>query len=180
MIRALFHSMIARIERSFAYDATYMHEIVDVSPIAFFKFALFQSMAQHRGSLPKEAKYAASLAGALAQDCGPCVQIVINMALKDGVAPTVVSGLITRDFEKAGEAASLAFTFADAVARRAPGLEDLREKARARFGEAGLVALAYAVASAQVFPIVKRGLGHAKACQSLSVGAENHWVKAAA
>ena len=74
MFKSYLHRTIAAMERAFSYDATYAHEMLDASTPAFVKFALFKTMASHRDSVSREAWFAAKLAAAMSEDCGPCAQ----------------------------------------------------------------------------------------------------------
>jgi hypothetical protein len=169
MFRAYFHGKIKAMERVFGYDATYAHEMLDASISAFVKFALFQNMASHRDRVPLEAWYAAKLAAAIGEDCGPCAQLMIDMALKAGVAPAVLAALARSDFDRAGAEAALGYRYGEAVSANGPEAPALAAEAKARYGERGLVSLAMAVAGARVYPTLKRGLGHGAACQRLVV-----------
>jgi len=172
MIKRFFHRRIAALEKAFGYDASYLHEIADISPAAIFKFGLFQVMSAHRDGVPKDAWYAARLAAALDEDCGPCTQIVVDMALKDRVPPAQIASLLNGDFAAAGEDAVLGFRFGHAVAARTDAIMTLSAEAERRFGKRGLVSLAYAVACSRVYPALKRALGHGQACIRVRVGDE--------
>ena len=180
MFKAYLHRKIAATEREFGYDATYTHEMLDASLPAFLKFALFQGMAQHRAGAPREAWYAAKLAGAMSEDCGPCSQLVVDMALKAGIDPKIISALVRGDLTRAGADAALGFRYGQAVATNAPEALELSIDAKAKYGERGLVALALAVAGARVYPTLKRGLGHGAACRKLVVADDVIAVRKAA
>jgi hypothetical protein len=87
MLRRWLHRTIRNLERRFSYDAAYMHELIDVAPAAMLKLALVQPMNQHRRGVPRAAWHAARITAARHEDCGPCTQLVLDMALADGVAP---------------------------------------------------------------------------------------------
>ncbi len=169
MLKAYLHRRIAKMERSYGYDGTYMHEMLDASLAAFVKFALFQIMSAHRDGVPKEAWLAARIAAALAEDCGPCTQLVVDMALRDGMPGAGIAALLRGDIEQAGAEAALGFRYGMAVATNAAAALELVETARQRYGARGLVSLSFAVASARVYPSLKRGLGHGMACSRISV-----------
>jgi len=180
MLKSYFHRKIAAMERRFGYDATYTHEMLDASLPAFLKFALFQSMAQHRDSAPREAWYAAKLAAAMSEDCGPCSQLCVDMALQGGVDAEIVAALVRGDLARAGADAALGFRYGRAVAANAPEALERAAEVEARYGKRGLVSLALVVAGARVYPAIKRGLGHGASCQKLVVGDEPIAVKRAA
>lgn len=170
MLRSSYHRSLAKIEREFGYDATYLHELVDSSGSAAFKFMLFQPLATHREGVPKDAWFAAKLAGALSEDCGPCSQLVVDMALKARVSGATLAALARGDLASAGADAALGFRYGQAVATNAPDAVTLAEDVRERFGDRGLVSLALVVTTARVFPTLKRGLGHGATCQELIIG----------
>lgn len=180
MLKRFLRHRLRKFERALDYDASYMHQILDASLPAFLKFGAFQTMSAHREGVPATAKFAASLAGTLSEDCGPCTQIVVDLALRAGVGAHDLAALLRGDVGAASDHAAFGFRFGDAVARRGDALDALVGEARARYGERGLVTLSFAVASARVYPAVKRGLGHAAACTKVRVGPSEVWVKAVA
>jgi hypothetical protein len=64
---------------------------------------------------------------------------------------------------------ALAFRYGDAVARGIPA-QEWRDQLRARWGEKGLIELAFTIATARFYPAVKRGMGYAQACERVMVG----------
>jgi hypothetical protein len=180
MFKRLLHAQIRKMERQYGYDGGYMHEVLDASLPAFLKFGLFQIMSMHRDQVPKDAWYAARLAAALSEDCGPCSQIVVDMALGDGVPPSTVSALLRGDYDNAGADASLGYRYGMAVARNKTEAAELAAEAGKRFGKRGLVSLDFAVACSRVYPTLKRGLGHGAACTKLTVSGETIVMREAA
>jgi hypothetical protein len=171
MIRPILHSVIRRFEKRFGYDATYMHEIADASVGAFVKLALAQRMSAHRESVSLEALFAAGFAAVRFEDCGPCAQLAINMALQGGVAPDMVRAIVARDTARMSSDAVLGLRLADAVLAHEP-TDEIRQEVLGRFGEKGLISLAYAIAATRIYPTMKRALGHAHACERLRVAGD--------
>lgn len=152
------------------YDVSYMRAMLAASPNAFMKFANMTKLATHRESAPKEAVYAAKLVGALIEDCGPCTQLVVNMAREARVDAGQIEAVLRRDVAAMSPDTALGFRFAEAVAYRLPGEDDARDAVRAAWGEKGVVDLTFAVQISRIFPMVKAGLGYAKECRRVSVG----------
>jgi hypothetical protein len=171
MIRPMLHSVIRRFEKRYGYDATYMHEIADASVGAFFKLALAQAMNTHREGVSLDALFAAKITSVRFEDCGPCAQLVVNMALEAGVKPAMVRAIVARDTEHMSSDAALGMRLADAVLAH-ESTDAAREEVLARFGEKGLVTLSYSIAATRIYPTMKRALGHAHTCERLSVGGE--------
>jgi hypothetical protein len=180
MIRDFLHRSVGKLEKRYRYDASYLHDVIDASPSAFFKFTLFQVMANHRGGAPLDAYCAARIAATLSEDCGPCVQITVDMALEAGVDPKRIRALLRGDLEQAGDDAELGFRYGIAVSQNTLDAPALSEEVERRYGKRALVSMAYAVASSRVYPALKRGLGHGAACSKIDVSDATIVLKQAA
>lgn len=169
MIKQFIHRYIKNLERRYAYDATYMHELADISTSAFNRFAIMQvAGGQWRGDAPKDALFAAGIAGALTEDCGPCVQIASDMAVEAGVAPDTIRSLLTGT--RSNAVAQLGFDYGIALLRGSDNLDELRETVVSRWGKTALVALSLHVMTGRNYPVLKRAMGHAKTCQRVRIG----------
>lgn len=151
------------------YDVSYLTHMLDVSPPAFMKFTGVMKLAQHRGAAPSDAMFAAALVGALEEDCGPCVQLNVDMALEAGMSSKSIEAVLTRNQAAMNADTRLGFLFADTLVRRAPEEDEARDAVREEWGEAGVVDLTLAVQISRVFPMVKAGLGYAKTCRRVQV-----------
>ncbi|TQV80926.1 hypothetical protein [Denitrobaculum tricleocarpae] len=154
----------------YSYDVSYMLQMLRVSPVAFFRFAALTKVAQHRGAVPREAFYAAKIVGALAEDCGPSVQLAVDMAQEAGMSDRCIQAVLTRDLSAMDVDTVIGFRFADALVKRAPEEDDARAVVRQQWGDAGLVELTLATQIGRIFPMVKTGLGFGKACRKVRVG----------
>jgi hypothetical protein len=180
MLKSLLHGQIRSMESAYGYDATYFHDIVDASTAAAVKFALLTPMSNHCNGVPKDAWYAAKLAGALSEDCGPCTQLCVDMAVKGGVETGKLAALIRGDIDAAGTDAALGFRYGIAVATNSDAILPLVDQVRARYGERGLVSLAFVVTSARMYPTLKRALGHGMTCTKIVVSDQPIAVRRAA
>jgi hypothetical protein len=170
MLGWLVRRRIAAFERDFDYDMSYARDIYDASPGAFFKFSKILGMSGYRQDAPEEAWYAAKLAATLSEDCGPCTQLVVKMAEREGVSAATIRSVLTGDESNMPADALLGFRFAQAVLRRDIAESDrLRREVVSRWGKKGLVSLALTIASARVYPAVKYALGHGHACSKVSL-----------
>lgn len=172
MLKAVLKAIVGRFERRYAYDASYMRELIETDPGAFFAFTGVQRLGGY-GRAPKAALLAARLVATLAEDCGPCTQIVVSMGEARGIPGAVIKGVLTGDEAAMGPDAALAWKFARAsLARDIEAADPLREEVVRRWGRKGLAALALAIASARVFPTLKYALGHGKTCSKVRVKGE--------
>ena len=60
-------------------------------------FSLFQWMGSHSQGLPAGPACVARIRAAVAEDCGPCVQLVCDMALEAGLTPPQVAATLAGD-----------------------------------------------------------------------------------
>lgn len=178
MLKKLAHWVTRQSKKQTGEDSTFMHEIADSSLKAFMKFVFFVPMSRHRSVVPVAAWHCARVAAAMHQDCGPCTQTTVNMAIGEGVAPDLLRAALNGGAGLEGDVL-LAYRYGKAVAENGPELLDLLEKTEARFGKEGLIDLAFCVAGAAVYPTVKRAMGHGLACSQVVIDAEGSFGKAA-
>lgn len=169
MIRWLIRRQLDAVERRLGASVEYLRYVAGVSLRAFVKFLLIGPAAGHRRVCPREMLHAARIAAAQSEDCGPCVQIAVNLALADGVDAALIRSIVDGDPAKLPEDAALAYRFAKSVADRTGDDNEWRRRLRARFADEVIVELALAVAMARVFPTFKRGLGYAQSCSLVTV-----------
>ncbi len=169
MLRALLSRQIAAFERTWSYDATYLREILAVSPWAVLKIFMLGSLG-HGHRAPPDAVAAAGIVGTLAEDCGPCTQIGVDIARRGGVSPEVLRAILAGDEAAMGETAALAWRFARASLARDMEIADpLRDEILRRWGQGALVDIAMALTTSRMYPTLKYALGHGKACSRVTV-----------
>jgi len=159
--------------KRYGYDTSYLEMMLAQSPKAFFKFAPVMKAAGHREVVSVDAFFAAKLIGALAEDCGPCTQLCVDMALEAGMAKDQIEAVLRRDSRAMTSDTALGFRFADAVVRRSTDDEQYRDDVRARWGDKGVIDLTLALQMGRIFPMIKAGLGYAKECRRVSVDGTN-------
>ena len=153
----------------YGYDVSYLLMLLNESPSAFFKFAPLMKASAHREVVPVEASFAAKIAGALAEDCGPCTQLVVDMALEAGMAKGEIEAVLRRDPHAMSDTTRLAFRFADAVVRRTAEEDEFRDAVRAQWGPKGVIDLTMALQMGRMYPMIKAGLGFARECRRVTV-----------
>jgi hypothetical protein len=94
------------------------------------------------------------------------------MAQRGGVDPAVLRAIVARDFKAMPYEVALAVRFTEATLQHAPKADDLREEVVRKFGKRGLIALAFAMLAARMYPTLKYALGHGHACTRLVVDGE--------
>ena len=161
--------IIGTIERRTGTNADYLRDLVAASGSAFRKFCLFLPMAGHRTAATAEQCAVARLAATLAEDCGTCVQAVVNQARAEGVPAAVLRAVLDNRAGELPEILAEVHAFARAVATAAPDGGERAEALKRRLGLAAQADIAVAVASARLFPTLKRGLGHAVSCSRVQI-----------
>jgi hypothetical protein len=159
--------------KRYGYEVSYLEMLLNESPSAFFKFAPLMKASAHREVAPVEASCAAKITGGLAEDCGPCTQLVVDMALEAGMAKDQIEAVLRRDPRVMNDTTRLAFRFADAVVRRAAEEDEFRDAVRAQWGQKGVIDLTLALQMGRMFPMIKAGLGYARECRRVTVGGNN-------
>ncbi|WP_374571902.1 hypothetical protein [Phenylobacterium sp.] len=169
MLKAFLKSKLQTFEKTWNYDASYQRFLVDAAPVSAVKFGVAATMVD-RAAAPAEALAAAGIVGTLAEDCGPCTQIGVDMAAAGGVKPQVLRAILKGEVEAMGEDAALAYRFAKAsLARDMETADPLRDEIVRRWGDKGLAAVALSITTARMYPTLKYALGYGKACSRVMV-----------
>jgi hypothetical protein len=170
MIRWFLRRQIARFERIWNYDAGYLHELIDIDPRALLTFGKVQALTKYRKDIPPAPYCAAGIVAVMAEDCGPCTQLGIEMAERAGVDPAILRAVVARDYQKMPYEVALAVRFAEATLHHAPQADDLRDEVIRQWGKRGLLSLSFAMLSARMYPTLKYAMGYGKACTRLTIG----------
>jgi hypothetical protein len=169
MLKWLVRKKLASFEQQFGYDASYMRHVLDIDFGAFMQFAKVQGMSKYKKAVPIDVYYAAAITGAMVADCGPCTQLVVTMALRDGVPAVTLAKLVRGDEEVMTEPTRLGARFARAVLARDPAADELRETIIKRYGQRAVISLGFALVGSQIYPTFKYALGFGHACQRVTV-----------
>src|SRR5690606_1888406 len=102
-------------------------------------------------------------------DCGPCSQLVVDMALDAGVPSTIVQALVQRRLQALPADIVLVLNFTELVLAHDPQADELREKIQALWGSKGLITLAFAISSYRVYATLKYAMGYGTACSQIAL-----------
>jgi hypothetical protein len=172
MIRWFLLRQIAAFERSWNYDSSYIKEVLDTDPRALWTFSKVMGLSQYRKNVPPAPYYAAKITCTLAEDCGPCTQLAVDMATRAGVDVAALKAIVAGDIAAMPDDVALSVRFTRATLRHDWEADRLREEVVRRWGKRGLISLAFAVTAARVFPTLKYAMGHGQACLRVTVGGE--------
>jgi hypothetical protein len=172
MLKWLIRKRLAAFERTYDYDTSYIREILAVDTRAVLALARLGGMSNYRRDVPRDVYYAARLTGTMAEDCGPCTQLNVAMALRDRVDPRTIAAVLRGDETAMTDDVRLGVQFARAALRREDDAAPLREVIVRRWGPRALVSLAFGVTAARLYPTLKYALGHGTACRRVVVAGE--------
>jgi alkylhydroperoxidase family enzyme len=170
MLRWLFRRAVTRFERQWNYDASYVREIVDVSPRAAWRFLSAAKLGNYCPGVPAEALVAAGITAVRSEDCGPCTQLATAMAERRGVDPDILRAILKDDVAAMPDDVALAWRFTKATLAHDAAADDYRAVILERWGPRAVVALAFVITTARIYPTVKYTMGHGKACTRVVVG----------
>lgn len=169
MLQPILNHQITKAEKDLGVPLDYVRYIAGVSFRSLWRLMKFTRLVQPHGGPYQRAQFVATIVAAQHDDCGSCVQIGVNLALKGGVERDVVRAVLAREPMRLPQDLRDVYEFAEAVLDNTPELDALRERVRGHFGSAGLVEISMAIAMHRVFPALKRGLGYAKSCSLVAV-----------
>lgn len=176
MIRWFLARQLAAFEKQWGYDAGYTKEMLEADPLAALMFMIATGVLGRRKGAPKAAHYAVALVAVMAEDCGPCSQLGVDMAIADGVDPAILRAVAERDYAAMPDDVVLVVRFAEASLAHSLAADEPREEIIRRWGRKGLASLALAMTTSRMYPTVKYALGHGRACTRLSFGREAPWT----
>lgn len=156
--------------KPYDYDVSYMLDVIDTSTDAGMRLSAFPMISQYRG--PKQAQkvwVGAIFASTVEGDCGPCAQLVLDMAAKSGADMAELELCFDGDPHQAGDI-GLGFRFALAAIHGDLEVDALAQEIDAKFGRRAVIAASFAAASGRFYPVFKRGLGYGHACTQLVFG----------
>ena len=176
MLKWFLRRQLAGFERAWNYDAGYLREMIEIDPQALTTFWKVQGLSRYRKDVPLAPYCAAGIVAVMSEDCGPCTQLGIDMAERQGVDPAILRAVVARDFQAMPYDVALAVRFTEATLRHAPEADHLREEVVRQWGRRGLVSLGFRILAARMYPTLKYALGHGQACTRLKIGGETRPV----
>ncbi|MEL7032529.1 MAG: hypothetical protein AAGL97_00810 [Pseudomonadota bacterium] len=170
MIKWLLRRTARAFGKSYDYDVSYMLDVIDESAGAGLRLSGFPLISQYRGPKAAQQVWAGAIfASTLEGDCGPCAQLVIDMALEAGADPAQMKACFDGDPQRAGDI-GLGFRFAMAAIHGQVEVDDLHAEIQSKYGRRAVIAASFAAATGRFYPVFKRGLGYGHACLQLEFG----------
>jgi alkylhydroperoxidase/carboxymuconolactone decarboxylase family protein YurZ len=156
-------------ETTIGVPLDYQRDMAAASPGSALRLQEIGRLIRENQSVPETVAMMAALGAVMAEDCGDCVQIYVNLALSAGVDKAIVKAALGNHLSEMPADLKLGFCFGRVVSENDPMLLEKGAALEARFGRKALVDLALVVALARFYPTVKRALGHSRTCAEAKV-----------
>ena len=135
MIKRLLRRFVDKFEREWHYDASYLRDVIDVSPRAAWLFSRATALGQFRRDIPIDAWCTAGITAVRHEDCGPCTQLAVTMAERQGVSPTVLRAVLAEDPTAMPADVALVWRFTHTTLAHDPAAQ--QDQVRGRLGGIG-------------------------------------------
>jgi hypothetical protein len=168
MIKYLVGKSVAAMKKRYDYDAGYLLEVAEASTGGVLRLGFLPLLSQYQAGVPVDVWAGAAMASTRDGDCGPCLQLVVNAAIEKGADTAALRAALQGDYELAGDT-GLGYRFGLAAIRDGVELDPLRDELQQRFGEQSVISLSIAAATGRAWPVIKRGLGHGRSCQAVTI-----------
>ncbi|QDV18553.1 hypothetical protein Pan153_32120 [Gimesia panareensis] len=159
---------IADFETHYQYEADFMRELLAESPDGYAKFAEILPLARHRERLNTEAYFIAKLAAMQVEDCGTCLQLCVRFAREADVPREIVEAVLQGGSGLSADQRDL-YDFAVQVASSSDLEPGLQQRIQDRFDRGQLLELGLCIATAKVFPTIKRAAGYLTSCRLMEI-----------
>ena len=162
MLRWLLRRTVSAFERQWNYDASYLREMIDISPRAAWRFVNATRLGTYCRDVPIEAWCTVGITAVRSEDCGPCTQLATAMAERRGVAPEILRAVLKEDVSAMPDDGARAGRLTNATLAHDTAADDYRAVILERWGPRAVVSLAFAITTARIYPTVKYAMGHGK------------------
>ncbi|QDV75162.1 hypothetical protein [Botrimarina mediterranea] len=144
-------------EATYGYDTAYLRQLAEESPGAYEVFTQAEGMSAYRRALPLEAHYVARIATMLEEDCGPCTQLNLRMAIAAGVERSTLN-LLLHSPEKLPSHLRDVRDHSRAIVGAGEVTPERVKRLRAHYGDEAVAEIAVVVIGSRVYPTLKRAM----------------------
>jgi len=160
---------IDRMERTLGVELDYLREVARSAPGALVPIGLMMPSGAYGETVSSDVLHLVRIGATLAQECGECLEIAVNLARADGLDAELIRAALSGPERGLSELQAAGLEFGAAVGAGVDPVED-RALIREYFGDRGVIEASLAAASSLVFPGIKRGMGFARACDIDALG----------
>lgn len=159
---------IDNFEAHYKYDSTFVRELLHHSPEGFVKYNNFLPLTGHREKLTPDEYWVAKLASMQVEDCGDCLQLNVRMAIEGGVSKSIIKAVLNSG-RALPDTLKDVYDYAWHVASTDIVDPQLMERITKRYDKGSLLEFGLCIATAKVFPTIKRALGYTRSCNLVAV-----------
>ncbi len=156
--------MITKSEQKLGVKLDYTHKIADSNFGLLMRYNRIFSFLNPNNHVPALAYHIARLRGAIAADCGTCVEIEINLAQQAGIEKLEILAIVKGNYDNLSKNLKVVAQLSDAVVGQRQDDMIARQTIIEAYGDSGLIELSYAMNGAALLPGIKRSMGYATAC----------------
>jgi alkylhydroperoxidase family enzyme len=138
-MRFLLGKVIDVMEARLGASMEYLRYVLRVSKRAFLAFLGTALLDSYRSRMPRAARHIARIVATQADDCGPCVQICVNMARAEVVPTSIIHDALHARLDRLPADLADVHRYALAVCAWEGDLDEARERIRRKFGDEGVV-----------------------------------------
>ncbi len=162
MLKKVSKYFITRAEKRLGVKLDYTRKIASVSFGLLMRYNHIFKFLDPNTKVTKQAYHVARIRGALATDCGTCVEAEINLAKNSGLDDALIESVLSGGH--LSDALSCVARLTDATVRDRLDEPEARKLVVEHYGEEGLIELSYAMNGAALLPGIKRAMGYATHC----------------
>ena len=152
--------------QAYRYDVDYLIQLNRASPGAFAQFVASQPMGNYRCELSLEAHFVARITCMQAEDCGPCAQLNLRMAVEAGLDRELLEILLHHPEALSPELRGVR-SHVRQVLGQDPVDPDGAEGLRDQLGETAFAELATTIAGSQIYPTLKKAMLKSLSCEAI-------------
>ena len=157
-------SQIDQFETHYQYDSTYMRDLLNSSQAAYEKFSACMPLVNHHELLSHRDYWIVKLTAMHQEDCGSCVQLLINIAREAAIDSQPINAVIAGPDRLTQEDKQL-YDYVVKVTLNKPSEDVLSGAINNRYTNGQLLEMGIVIATCKLFPTIKRSAGYAKSCQ---------------
>ncbi|MEY8800474.1 hypothetical protein AB9K35_09180 [Leisingera sp. XS_AS12] len=164
MLKKVLGLLVSAGEKRTGVNLDYAHQIAKTDFGLMVRYGKIFSFLDPNKNVSAEAYHTARLRGAIAADCGTCVEAEINLARKAGVSRDAITAILQSTYSALSDELQAVARLSDAVVGQRQDDAEARAKVLDAYGEAGLIEISFAMNGAALLPGIKRAMGYATIC----------------
>lgn len=164
MLKKIAAFLVTRGEKRIGVPLDYAHKIARTDFGLMARYGKIFGFLDPNKHASTQAYHVARLRGALAADCGTCVEAEMNLARQSGMNAAMIDTVLRADYAALPDNLAAVARLSDAVVNNREDDPEARAEVQAAFGEAGLIELSFAMNGAALLPGIKRAMGFATVC----------------